>query len=354
MSVDKKLGIDLAKDPNAAQKICQDAVDRFAKEQGDRFSMYAARDFYDAAVEMMSASINKEALAIMAGTKIVSSKGEGWFEIGENDQWEVNGRMVTFAPGVMLGAYFESLLFGAGVGFSEESSEMPDLFTSALANEFLRNLSSTEVKTEDELKLEGAAGVSVGKFSVPAALVKGWVQNAKGEFSPVIDEIVMRTFSVLKILEKMVSVIVASSEIDKTSAKGVKIFHYLFARLYAKLKIKEIAAAFKVDMAAGYFGKPHLQGKMARVKAEEKAQMINNNTWGKKNIGVDIPFNLAKKDPQGNLMLYDEVINLWTDDASRRAFFLAMQESEKAGKSMSINQEIQKFRKEYRAHRGKQ
>jgi hypothetical protein len=338
----------LDKSGNVNKEVIDKIILTFS-EQAKGMTQYTAKQFAAMATKIMEARASKQGMQVAAGAAATSTKhaGEGWFQLTAGDTWDINGAKKKFNPADpgSQGVLFEDLFFGGGR--AGEESYLPDLFQKEpIYNDVMKWLSYVEVKTSSEI----ATGISVGKISIPGAFIQDLINEKleKGEwkYKAVVDETLIRALGLLKLIEKLIALLVVKTRIRTTSSAGTKIFKYISAMLYAKLKIEELVKSFKIDKSAGFFKVDTLKV-TSKTKIEKNDEHNYTFATARTDLSINIKANLTGEGIKGTKTLYADSYNMF-DEGSVKTFFLAMMESEASANSLSINKQLQELRHEYK------
>jgi len=205
---------------------------------------------------VLKGQIRDDMLKVLAGEgDIKTFKGSeiGFFKVFEDNTWDVLGKTsvnIPIADSGSAGVLSEALLYGTGdFGTGSIESTLPDLVP--LISKYITQAGGDEHMFHIEAKsLSASIGSPNPKTDDFKRLVGGITLYYVKDIEPEIRKKVEELVAILKIVEKMISVVILQVMQDEgvqTTAAGKKyiMFYYTSLTLYAELLVEKLIKAYR-------------------------------------------------------------------------------------------------------------
>ena len=205
---------------------------------------------------VLKGQIRDDMLKVLAGEgDIKTFKGSeiGFFKVFEDNTWDVLGKTsvnIPIADSGSAGVLSEALLYGTGdFGTGSIESTLPDLVP--LISKYITQAGGDEHMFHIEAKsLSAPIGSPNPKTDDFKRLVGGITLYYVKDIEPEIRKKVEELVAILKIVEKMISVVILQVMQDEgvqTTAAGKKyiMFYYTSLTLYAELLVEKLIKAYR-------------------------------------------------------------------------------------------------------------
>jgi len=350
----------------AISDVCYNLIERYAMLQEHEFKEYGAEKHAAYAVHRMLKNIGKASDS--GAIKNTMTSDSGFFKVTHGDEWELGGKTVKINVNNdgMWGTFGERALIGAGVGsWTSMDARLPDLMDtenltlSAIEAKALTgkkvSVGSVTIAIDYEedfnkkLDIAGKKAITMRPAERDALLdtVRKQNKSIRKEFAEYLEKnesvmnyIVARTIGVLKLFEKMSSALIFGVEKQKDGKKG-RLFRYTSAKVYARLRYKEILKKLKESWGnEDGFGFIKVTVKWIHGKPSEN---LNYTEYANIELDVKIPPNQMELTSDGIKMstaLYKDVYDIFSNNAERLAFFKEMYKHQEKG-DIATNIEVQ-------------